>query len=648
MAEDRSFSIVVEEYVPYICTAIHNGGNIRKDLRERLNLSKFERWQEEDPHTGEFISSLPIRIVVHDSRYEYDLNRDPENCIYKVAWEKEVWNRKLTKRQIDVSLRKHSNYYKVLDVLIAKIESLFDSCLVFDIHSYNFRRVSGSSPTFNLGSSNVPKKFRSYLDEWIKNLSSIKLPFVTNVTKENDVFLGNGYQLKHVHARFKNTLVLATEIKKVYLDEISGDVYPEIIQALKEELKRVITLQAKFHANEATNITIKKHHGLLGSDVGPVVREVDSKIFNHMKNFDVLSFVSPINVEYEKKVFFSNKYTKNPKFKYMPLHIDSASLKRGLYALPVKQINDVTLDNLYSKIIDSYCDQIDLLSCREDIRFLYSSLKYFGAPSEEDIAIAKFLLKSPPLEVHSDEREIVDEKYVHDKCTEMMGYFGFSGKITRSKNLVANAVFHSGRNILKLKAGLKVSAQYANALAHHEIGIHMLTTENSRLQPLKIMTLGLPIDTKTQEGLAILSEYLSGNISLARLKDLSLRVMAVNHMIKHRNFVDTFHYLVDSYHISTDKAYYLTCRVYRGGGFTKDYLYLRGFKEIFNLYLTERNKLDNLFIGKTSLEFLPMLDELVSRGILKQPHYIPKALLSKKRKDNIILDYLLTVFKLSE
>ena len=36
ISSSGSFSIVIEEYVPYICFAIHNGGNFRTELRDKL------------------------------------------------------------------------------------------------------------------------------------------------------------------------------------------------------------------------------------------------------------------------------------------------------------------------------------------------------------------------------------------------------------------------------------------------------------------------------------------------------------------------------------------------------------------------------------------------------------------------------------
>ena len=41
--------------------------------------------------TDTFVSSMPWTIFGRDSRFEYDLNRDPKNCVYKDAWGKQVW-----------------------------------------------------------------------------------------------------------------------------------------------------------------------------------------------------------------------------------------------------------------------------------------------------------------------------------------------------------------------------------------------------------------------------------------------------------------------------------------------------------------------------------------------------------------------------
>lgn len=80
--EGGSLSICVREYVPYVCTAIHAGHQLRQELIDYCNLDAAQRLQEEDPYTDQLIDSLPIALIAKDSRYEYDLNRAPDACIY--------------------------------------------------------------------------------------------------------------------------------------------------------------------------------------------------------------------------------------------------------------------------------------------------------------------------------------------------------------------------------------------------------------------------------------------------------------------------------------------------------------------------------------------------------------------------------------
>jgi hypothetical protein len=77
---------------------------------------------------------------------------------------------------------------------------------------------------------------------------------------------------------------------------------------------------------------------------------------------------------------------------------------------------------------------------------------------------------------------------------------------------------------------------------------------------------------------------------------------------------------LEQYNPDPEKLYYLVTRVYRGGGFTKDFLYLRGFRRILQMVSKSEN-LNNLFLGKTSHHYLPVLNELVDRGILNGIKY---------------------------
>ncbi|GMT39834.1 MAG: hypothetical protein IEMM0001_0569 [bacterium] len=74
--EGGAFSLKIKKYEPALCAAIHNGGNLRSDIKRYCLLSQKERYYEEDPFTGSFIEQQAITLIAHDSRYEYDLNRN--------------------------------------------------------------------------------------------------------------------------------------------------------------------------------------------------------------------------------------------------------------------------------------------------------------------------------------------------------------------------------------------------------------------------------------------------------------------------------------------------------------------------------------------------------------------------------------------
>jgi len=249
ISESEGFYIEVESYLPYIGGAIHSGHKLRKEIESKCNLSEFERWQEEDPYTDIFIKSLPIKIIGLDSRYEYDLNRDKENCIYEDAWGKKVWSTELTKKEKALSLDKYDEFYLVVGELIKTLEFMYEKVYVYDIHSYNYKRDSYAGrdlPLFNLGTTNLSKdKFSEDIEVFLNLLSKIKIKKHKNYTAENDIFKGNGNFSKFIMKKFSKTAVYALEIKKVFCDENTGESYKDIIDNIEEELNKVIKTHIK-------------------------------------------------------------------------------------------------------------------------------------------------------------------------------------------------------------------------------------------------------------------------------------------------------------------------------------------------------------------------------------------------------------------
>jgi len=242
VSEDYSFTLKIDAYVPYVCGAVHDGHQFRKSLWDNCTHTEHERWYEEDPCTKEMVQSHPIVIAGCDSRFEYDLNRPPETAIYKDAWGKELWKEPLPIKERELSRQKHHNFYRVVAALIQKLEAKFPKVIVFDMHSYNWKRWDREVPLWNLGTTNIDNaRFGELVEFWRFMLGNMVLPNgIKTLAHVNDTFEGNGHFLKFITNNFDNTLVLATEISKVYCDEQTGIIFPEVVRSVEEQLKVMI------------------------------------------------------------------------------------------------------------------------------------------------------------------------------------------------------------------------------------------------------------------------------------------------------------------------------------------------------------------------------------------------------------------------
>ncbi len=628
---ENCFIISIQEYVPYVCTAIHAGHEFAD--ADKCLLGESQRRLEEDPITDQFIKSFPITLIGFDSRYKYDLNRDPKSCIYESAWGQPVLAEPLKKNEKEQRIKKHSLYYRVLQALIASITDRFGGCLIFDIHSYNWQvREYPEAPIFNVGTAHIDiTRYRSLLDLLSRELAKIEIPNLQTSVGENIVFEGRGYQAQFVQERLPKALNIPLEIKKIFMDEKTGEAFPLVIEAIKKGLYQVII-------NTTAHFTKSKvrRADLIPGRIEPIVIQVDKALYKLSKNIETLPYVNPINMHHEKKAFFS-KRKGDPQFKYRQLKLEPYTFREELYRLPVSQIQDPLLRDLYRSVVDGLAKKIDLLTSVGTPQFLYHSLCYYGEPTEKDIANAHYLLHCKEFTSDLEAEANIDAEMVKRAFEEKIDEHGIKFKVAVTTKIIAKAMVNNSKKTLFVNKEALMTQKELNALINHEFGVHVMTTLNGWEQPLRVFSLGLPGNTETQEGLAILAEYLSGNLTIKRLKILALRVLVIEMMIKGLSFRSVHRVLVEEYNQNKDEAFNLAVRVFRGGGYTKDYLYLSGFRQAVSLY--NKRSLQPLFIGKTSTQFFEELEQLMERGTLKEPQYMPKCI-EKPNTQNNILDYL--------
>lgn len=372
--------------------------------------------------------------------------------------------------------------------------------------------------------------------------------------------------------------------------------------------------------------------------------DIDNNLNRLVKKIELLNYINPLNIEIEKKQFYTSKFHCEPQFKYPKIKFNGFKLHRLFYSQRLERIQDEEVRRLYEDIIYEYSG---LIECIETInqgrKFYYNSLKSFGTPTEKDLDNAKFILRFDDAEFSEDMLPMYSAYEAIDYFQAFSKRYDFKYNIKLSTNISAAAMVQNSTQTLVLKKNHKFSKNQLQVLANHEIGVHMVTTFNAYNQPLHIFSNGLPNNVETQEGLAVYSEYKSGCLTLTRLKELSYRVIAVDSLIKGYSFSDTFDLLFNQYKLHKDKAFAITLRVHRGGGFTKDHLYLSGLKKVYQ-YAKQGNDLDVILTGKSSLEYIDTIYKLQEKGLVIKSKYFTDSYLVKDQY-NKDLDFILNSLK---
>ena len=242
---------------------------------------------------------------------------------------------------------------------------------------------------------------------------------------------------------------------------------------------------------------------------------------------------------------------------------------------------------------------------------------------------------------------VMEPKFTADEAVDYFKNtaqkFDFDFTIKTSNKLSAAAMVLNNTRTLVLKKNRMFSQNELDTLATHEIGVHLVTTFNGLSHPLKIFSHGFPKNVETQEGLAVLSEYTSGCLTLKRLKELAYRVIAIDSLAKGYDFAGTFDLLYSQYKLDKNEAYIIALRAHRGGGFTKDYLYLTGLKKIYQYYKKGEN-LDVLLTGKVSLKYKQQIEKLQAIG-LANPIKFNNPDYTMNNNENAIVDFILENLK---
>lgn len=385
------------------------------------------------------------------------------------------------------------------------------------------------------------------------------------------------------------------------------------------------------------------------------LRKISHILFSASKDVRILKHLRwPESARFS---FFSSSAEKLPKVDYAPFDDTSVIAK---LETAVALLEDTPFDLWLRKKAGDIEAGAQLLKNCGTKAFFKQSAKIYGLPLDTlhdnkttplDLAskfetILTAYSKSTVKIKHSQISTGEVRNKIQEKVIQVFGQHSPDVVIVDSLSAKATA---SSRTI-KIRKGARFTNKAIDQLVNHEALVHVATTLNGREQEnMKILGGNYGAVTKTQEGLAVFSEFITGSIDVERMYRLSDRVIAIQMAIDGASFIDVYRFFLNRSDNKT-QSFENARRVFRGGlveggaPFTKDIVYLDGLIRVHNFFRSAVVKgrediLGLVFSGKLDIDDIPILVKMKNEGLIKKPKFIPYWLSD--------MDYLVCYFSFS-
>ena len=354
-----------------------------------------------------------------------------------------------------------------------------------------------------------------------------------------------------------------------------------------------------------------------------------------------------------KQEFFKYKCRKLPAvtieyYRNRPLCFEVAEKKQEFHQIErdlVRKLGQLNpLSVIMRRICREYQDVVYMLEARGTPDFSSISQELYGSSQDVfhvgDPTIAKLgsmmestLSQLLQLDYLFEEPKTISAKdavvILNEKIESVFPGEGLRAML--SDGIVADAA--AGTDYIKLRADALFNMRDLRVLEVHEIWVHLGTTLNGLAQPYcTFLGKGPPSATVTQEGLAVLMEIVTFSSSPDRLMRLINRVRAITLVEEGADFMDVFTFFKDK-GLDDEESYIHSSRIFRGSSsdgmpFTKDLTYIKGFVLTYNFMrlAVSKGKPDRiplLFCGKTMIEDMKVLVDLVEEGTVIAPLFLP-------------------------
>ena len=451
------------------------------------------------------------------------------------------------------------------------------------------------------------------------------------------------------------TALLGLAVDAIFVNGREGEFYPGVLDTLREALAPALDAAAEAFVgarpvgagptdgartddtgtddpgtdNAGTDAAVARIAVPATRPVGrrqlePAADVVDRGLAACAEAFGFLLHVTPVNSEQAWEAFQASGGEQAPEFLYRPLTFDPDVVRRELFALRLDAVEDPVVARLLRERRDETAAKLGMLLDLETLQFLPSSLALYGAPDADLVALARAVLRALPEASPAGSEVVGPTAFAAAARAEIAHYHAqwdaVDATVEIRADLPGSLMVSHGQ--LKIGGRARVRAHRVGALLAHEVGTHVLTYYNGSAQPLRLLRDGLAGYEGLQEGLAVLSEWLVGGLTPGRFRVLAARVLGARALADGADFVETVRLLradvggaTPGAGLSRRAAFKVALRLHRGGGLTKDLIYLRGLRDLL-AYLGDGGAFWPLLAGKMALRHAAPLDALRRRGVL--------------------------------
>jgi len=368
---------------------------------------------------------------------------------------------------------------------------------------------------------------------------------------------------------------------------------------------------------------------VVSSSITPAEHAADRALQDVSERFRLVSSLTPTNLRSEREAFMNGE-RKNPRFEYSVDDVELSTLHELLEGVsvprtPVGELLEAKRVELMSKV--------ELLRAIGTERFTTLSRQVYGVPDAMTLEEARAALKAstqPGPEPASETR--LSARAVAEAMQAALDQYNLDDwTVNLSEKTVAGVVVNPQTQRIDIAAHTSLEVSRLAPLITHEIETHVLTAENGREQPLSLFVQGFAGYLRTQEGLAAYNVSTQHPQQGRPLRFWARNAIAVD-LAQRLSFREVFT-AVHELGFNEMFAFGVAAKVKRGlvdtslpGGWTKDYVYLAGRRDIVE-YVAAGGKLQDLYVGKVSTAVVPKLKQL---SWIKPPRLLPRFVVTER------------------